>query len=74
MLESVVIPVFILLAGLFSAVCAVMDYNWFMEHRKAQFFVRIMGRTATRVFYFTIGAALFVMGIVFLYTGGVAQQ
>ncbi len=48
--------------GLFSVVCAAFDFEWFMNHRKARFFVRILGRTGARVFYIVLGAAILVLG------------
>ncbi len=46
------------------AICgAVLDWDWFIDNRKARFFVRLLGRTGTRVFYGLLGAGLVVVGI-----------
>ena len=44
--------------GVFSICGGVFDWDWFMDHRKAQFFVGLLGRTGTRIFYIPVGAAL----------------
>lgn len=54
---------FFLGAGLFSLVAALADWDWYMNHRKAQFFVRILGRTGARIFYGLLGLFLMVMGL-----------
>lgn len=48
--------------GLFSVVCAASDFEWFMNHRKARFFLKILGRSGVRVFYIALGAAILVLG------------
>ncbi|MCW5606078.1 MAG: immunity 17 family protein [Burkholderiales bacterium] len=47
-----------LAAGVFTIVAAAADWNWFMEHHKARFFVNIMGRNGTRVFYIILGIVI----------------
>ncbi len=54
-------------AGLFSVVCAAFDFEWFMNHRKARFFVKILGRGGARIFYGVLGLALVVLGGLILY-------
>ena len=49
--------------GVFAICGAVLDWEWFMNSRKAQLFVRLFGRTRTRVFYGLLGAALVVLGV-----------
>ena len=49
--------------GVFAICGAGFDWEWFMNHRKAQFFVRLLGRTGTRVFYGLLGTALVVLGV-----------
>lgn len=61
------------MAGGAFAICgAVFDWEWFMNHRKAQFFVRLFGRPATRVFYGLLGTALVVLGL--LMVMGIIQE
>ncbi|MDP2315902.1 MAG: immunity 17 family protein [Pseudomonadota bacterium] len=54
---------FMIGAGVFTVTAAAMDWEWFMNHRKAQFFVRIFGRLGARVFYGALGAFLLVIGM-----------
>jgi small neutral amino acid transporter SnatA (MarC family) len=49
--------------GAFAICGAAFDWEWFMNHRKAQFFVRLFGRNGTRVFYAVLGSALVVLGV-----------
>ena len=50
-------------AGLFTIFCAIMDYDWFMEDRKAEFVVTIFGRNGARIFYVLLGLVLITLGI-----------
>ncbi len=49
--------------GAFALSGAGFDWDWFMENRKARFFVSIFGRTGARVFYALLGAGLVVLGV-----------
>ena len=49
--------------GAFATCGAVGDWDWFMNHRKARFFVRFLGRPGTRVFYGMLGAGLVTVGV-----------
>jgi hypothetical protein len=49
-------------AGFFTLFCAGMDYEWFMSHRKARFFVNIFGRRGARIFYGLLGAIMLGLG------------
>lgn len=56
-------------AGAFTIVGAVMDWNWFMNSRRARFFVAIFGRMGARIFYILLG--LFIIGMAgIIYLGG----
>ena len=57
------IPLITLLIGLFSIVCAVKDYDWFMNSSRAAFFVRVLGRGGARVFYVLLGALIITFGV-----------
>jgi len=45
----------ILLAGLFSIVCAAFDFDWFMNNHRASLFVKLFKRNGARVFYIVLG-------------------
>ena len=53
----------LILIGLLTIFCAVMDFNWFMETRKVRFFVRILTRTGARILYSLLGLAFVTLGI-----------
>jgi hypothetical protein len=48
--------------GVFTALAAALDWEWFMEDRKARFFVRLFGRGGARMFYAFLGFGLIVLG------------
>ncbi|MBM4004241.1 MAG: hypothetical protein FJ295_13295 [Planctomycetes bacterium] len=49
-------------AGLFSISGAVFDWDFFINSRKARFFVSILGRTGARIFYGILGLIIVVIG------------
>jgi hypothetical protein len=53
----------ILLAGLVTALGGYKEWDWFMNHRKARFFVNIFGRNGARLFYIILGLAISGVGI-----------
>lgn len=59
-------------AGVFSICGAMFNWEWFMNNRKARFFVRILGRGGTRMFYGILGTALVVVGV--LMAMGIIQE
>lgn len=50
--------ILLIAVGLFAIVGAALDWNWFMESRKARLFVMIFTRNGARVFYILLGTAL----------------
>ena len=53
----------ILAGGVFCVFCAFMDYDWFMESRKAKAALWLLGRAGARMFYIVLGAVLIVVGV-----------
>lgn len=53
----------IIFGGIFSITCAAFNFDWFMNARKAQFFVKILTRTGARIFYIILGIGLITLGI-----------
>ncbi len=49
--------------GAFSASCAVANFDWFMNHRKARFIARIFGKNGARIFYVLLGVGLVGLGV-----------
>ncbi len=50
-------------AGIFCTLGAVLNWDWFMEHRKARFLSSILTRTGARFLYVVLGAGLTVVGL-----------
>lgn len=50
-------------AGVFSICGAAFDWDWFINSRKARFFVAVFGRTGARIFYALLGIAIAVAGV-----------
>lgn len=62
-MENLVISLLIGLGGCFSIVCSIGDFDWFINNRKAQSVVKLLGRNGARLFYGILGAALLVLAI-----------
>ena len=56
---------FFLAAGIFVCVCSIGNFDWFMGHRKARFWVSMIGRNGARVFYTLLGLFLTGLGLAF---------
>ena len=51
------------IAGLFTLVCTIGDFDWFMNHHKSRFWVGLIGRPATRGLYIVLGILLTGLGV-----------
>lgn len=51
------------LGGGFSLAGAIFNWDWFMNNRRARFFVGIFGRQGARIFYAILGFFLIGLGI-----------
>ena len=49
-------------AGLFSISGAVIDWDWFMNNRRAQLWLKLFGRQGTRIFYGVLGVVIAAIG------------
>jgi len=50
------------LIGVFALAGAIFQWSFFMNHRKAQFFIRLFGVNGTRIIYGALGVGLSVFG------------
>jgi len=50
-------------AGSFAICGAAFDWDFFMNSRKAQFWIMLLGRPGTRIFYGLLGAIVVVVGV-----------
>ena len=57
-----VTAVVLMLAGAYVLLGGLLNWDWFMNSRKAGWVVRIIGRQGARFFYMIVGAVLVVMG------------
>jgi len=48
--------------GLFAICGAGFNWDWFLNHRKARFFVAVFKRTGARIFYLLLGGGLVTLG------------
>jgi hypothetical protein len=62
-LSDQLLGILILLAGLFAMAGGILNWNWFMNNRRARIFVNVLGRGGARVFYVGLGLLLAVMGL-----------
>jgi len=65
MRDPLYLGIFLAVGGLFSIVCSVMNYDFFIESGKAKFIVKVMGRNGARGFYGLLGLGLFIAGVGF---------
>ena len=49
------------LAGVFSILASIFNWNFFFESRKAKLFVFLFKRTGARIIYFVLGSILIVL-------------
>jgi hypothetical protein len=62
----------LVVCGVFAICGSLMNWEWFMNHRKARFMTRMLGRGGTRIFYGLLGTALVVLGLLIAF--GVIEQ
>jgi len=63
--------ILIILAGAFTVICAIGNWDWFMDSRKARFFTTLLTRNGARIMYSVIGLGLVTLGVLML--AGVIQ-
>ena len=50
----------------FTIICAVGNWDWFMNHSKARLWINLFGRDGARIFYILVGLGLAGLGIMML--------
>ena len=55
--------IFFVLAGLFSILGAVKNWDFFMNNRKAYIWVKLFGRNGARIFYGILGFVIAIIGL-----------
>jgi hypothetical protein len=56
------LPYFFVAAGLFAMAGGILDWDWFMENRRARLVVGLVGRAGARLFYIVLGVGLATFG------------
>ena len=49
-------------AGAFSICGGLFDWEWFMNSRRAQFWLKAFGRRGARIFYVVLGVVIVTLG------------
>lgn len=55
--------------GFLTFLSAYHDVDWFMNHHKARFFVKLLGRSGARMFYMILGIILIGLSIYLAISG-----
>ena len=55
--------IFFVLSGLFSILGAVINWDFFMNNRKAYIWVKLFGRNGARIFYGILGFVIAIIGL-----------
>ena len=51
------------IGGIFTIFCAIMDFEWFMNHPKAVLLIKILSRTGARILYIIVGIVFILIGL-----------
>lgn len=62
-MSDVWMGIIVILVGLFTLGGAIGNWDWFMNNRRARFFVAILSRTGARIFYGILGALFVLLGL-----------
>lgn len=65
-MRNEITPYLLVFVGIFTLSGGVMNWQWFMNHRKARPFVRILGPMGARVFYALLGLVCVTFGLVLI--------
>jgi hypothetical protein len=61
--KEIFVVVSIAAVGIFSILGGALNWRFFMENRKAEFFVRVFGRNGARIFYVLLGVGILGIAI-----------
>lgn len=63
-MAEIIAAVVCFIAGAFSLICSACNFDWYFNTRKAQRFVRLVGRTGARIFYIVLGIIIMVVALI----------
>lgn len=66
-MENILPGIILIVAGIFSMIGALANWNFFFNDPKAKPIVSIFGRQGARIFYIIVGAAFSIGGIAFIF-------
>lgn len=69
--NGIIFLIFMFAAGLFPIIAAIFNWDWFLNHYKAAFITRKLGRNGARIFYALFGLFIILMTLVALQSGQV---
>lgn len=58
--------ILIIVAGIFSLVASLKDWDFFFENRKSKLIVKLLGRSKARIFYGILGALMIIASLILL--------
>ena len=61
--KNTVLGLLVTIMGLFSVVCAALNFDWFFANHRARPIVAIFGRTGARLFYVALGTFICYLGV-----------
>lgn len=61
---NIFLIIIFVLAGAFSLLSSVKNFDWFFNNSKAKPFVKIFGRNGARIFYSILGIFIIILGLV----------
>ena len=68
MKKAIMLSIIIYGFGLYSIYGAVMNFDWFIGDRKAWLFLKLFGKTGTRIAYIVLGVAFIAFATYLLVT------
>jgi hypothetical protein len=60
------IGIILVLAGVFTVIGAICNWDFFMNSFKSRFWVKLLGRNKARIFYGIVGTGIVILGTTFL--------
>jgi hypothetical protein len=60
---NTILRIFLILAGLFSIAGAAMNWEFFMNNRRARPFVSVLGPNGARIFYVGLGLVIIAIAV-----------
>lgn len=61
---NIFLIIIFVLAGVFSLLSSVKNFDWFFNNSKAKPFVKTFGRNGARIFYSILGIFIIILGLV----------